>query len=50
VYTVLGKNAIHQAGNDLDTFELNISELENGIYFIEINTKSGNVITKFIKN
>jgi hypothetical protein len=50
VYTVLGENVIHQAVSNLNTFELNISELQNGFYLMEINTANGNVIKKFMKD
>jgi hypothetical protein len=49
VYTVLGKNVIHQVVSNLNTFELNISELQDGFYLMEINTEHGNVTKKFSK-
>jgi hypothetical protein len=49
VYTILGENVISQVVNDLNTYNLNISNLENGIYLLEINTRNGNLIKKFVK-
>jgi hypothetical protein len=50
VYTVLGKNIINQEVNNLNTYELNISKLENGIYIMEINTENGRLTKKFVKD
>jgi len=50
VYNVLGEILINQAVNNLSKYELNITELESGIYFLEIHTgKDGIVIKKLNK-
>ena len=50
VFNVLGKNVINQIVDKSDKYELNISKLENGLYFVEINTENGIVTKKFMKN
>jgi len=50
VLNVLGKNVMDQAVNNLNKYELNISKLERGVYFMEITTENGMVTKKFMKN
>lgn len=46
-----GKQVINQLVNNLNEYQLNVSNLENGIYLVNIETKEGNTHTqKLIKN
>lgn len=49
VYDVLGKMLINNTVNDTERLELNVSELEKGIYYMEITTASGVAVKKFNK-
>jgi thiol-disulfide isomerase/thioredoxin len=46
VFDVLGKNIISLKLNDVETAELNVAELERGIYFMEIVTSDEHTIVK----
>jgi hypothetical protein len=48
VYTISGKNVVNQVVSDLNTFDLNISELRAGFYIMEIKTEHGNVTKEFL--
>lgn len=50
VYSILGKTLINQSANNSSKYELDISNLITGIYFIEVTTENKNVfIKKFSK-
>ena len=49
VYDVLGKLLMEQAVNNLERVELTVSNLEKGIYYMEISTEAGKAIKKFNK-
>ena len=50
VYSVLGKTFINQTVNNSTQYQLDVSSLKTGIYFIEITTEDKNVfIKKFSK-
>lgn len=49
VYDVLGKMLMNNTVNDTERLELNVSELEKGIYYMEITTASGVAVKKFNK-
>ncbi len=36
--------------NSMDTFNVSVQDLENGIYFVNIKTENGNIVKRFIKN
>ncbi len=49
VYDVLGKMLINNNVNETARMELNVSDLEKGIYYMEITTASGVAVKKFNK-
>ena len=48
VIDVNGRNVISQKSGDLN--EIDVSNLNSGMYFIRIESASGNIVKKFIKN
>ena len=46
IYNVLGKQVLMQ---DKPTYQLDVSKLESGLYFISLSTDKGNLIKKMIK-
>lgn len=51
IFSLDGKQVINQLLNNLNEYQLNISNLENGIYLVNIETKEGKRHTqKLIKN
>ena len=54
IYDVYGRLCCRDASNastsTMDTFNVSVQDLENGIYFINIKTDNGNVVKRFIKN
>lgn len=49
VYDVLGKLLVSNSVNETARLELNVSDLEKGIYYMEITTASGVAVKKFNK-
>ncbi len=49
VYDVLGKLLIDKTVSGTERLELNVADLEKGIYFMEITTATGKAIKKFNK-
>lgn len=49
VFDVLGKQLMNQVVNGVERLELNISELEKGMYYMEITTATGTAVKKFNK-
>jgi len=54
IYDIYGRLCCRDASNastsTMDTFNVSVQDLENGIYFINIKTDKGNVVRRFIKN
>ena len=51
IYDIYGRhNITFQGFETLERFEVDISTLQKGIYFIKIQTSSGTLVKKFIKN
>ena len=50
VYDVLGKNVINMTIDKRSKFDLDITTLESGSYFIEITTENAVVTKKFVKS
>lgn len=49
VYDVLGKLLMEQLAGSAERFELSVSDLDKGIYYMEIITENGKAIKKFNK-
>ena len=49
VFDVLGKQLMNQVVNGVERIDLNISELEKGMYYMEITTATGTAVKKFNK-
>lgn len=49
VFDVLGKQLMNQVVDGVERMELNISELEKGMYYMEITTANGVAVKKFNK-
>ena len=54
IYDIYGRLCCRDASNastsTMDTFNVSVQDLENGIYFINIKTDKGNIVKRFIKN
>ena len=54
IYDIYGRLCCRDASNastsTIDTFNVSVQDLENGIYFINIKTDNGNIVKRFIKN
>ena len=54
IYDIYGRLCCRDASNastsTIDTFNVSVQDLENGIYFINIKTDKGNIVKRFIKN
>ena len=54
IYDIYGRLCCRDASNastsTMDTFNVSVQDLENGIYFINIKTDKGNIVRRFIKN
>ena len=44
------RDASNASTSTMDTFNVSVQDLENGIYFINIKTDNGNIVRRFIKN
>ncbi len=55
IYDIYGRICCRDASNastsdSMDTFNVSVQDLNNGIYFINIKTDNGNIVKRFIKN
>ncbi len=54
IYDIYGRLCCRDASNastsTMDTFNVSVQDLENGIYFVNIKTEKGNSVRRFIKN
>ena len=55
IYDIYGRtmrqqDASNASTSTMDTFNVSVQDLENGIYFINIKTDNGNIVRRFIKN
>ena len=53
IYDIYGRLCCRDASNastsTMDTFNVSVQDLENGIYFINIKTDNGNIVERFVK-
>ena len=53
IYDIYGRLCCRDASNastsTIDTFNVSVQDLENGIYFINIKTDKGNIVKRFVK-
>ena len=49
VYDIYGRRQ-QTTNNDMQSLSIDVSRLNAGIYFIQINTVEGNIVKQFIKN
>ena len=50
IYDIYGRTVRQQVNKTTGQQVIDVADLENGIYFINIKTDKGNVVRRFIKN
>ena len=50
IYDIYGRTVRQQVNKTTGPQVIDVADLENGIYFINIKTDKGNIVKRFIKN
>ena len=50
IYDIYGRTMRQQVNKTTGQQVIDVADLENGIYFINIKTDKGNIVRRFIKN
>ena len=50
IYDIYGRTVRQQVNKSTSQQVIDVADLENGIYFINIKTDKGNIVKRFIKN